>query len=418
MNTCARMESSGLGGRIHLSQETANLLIQGGKGRWLVKRDDIVTAKGKGQLQTYFLNMVQGPGSVFEGSVVNPNETQSSSTGPSGDGPTSGLDKRTLRLIDWNVETFLGLIKQIVARRADEARFGNNRKSRSIDSSILKIGDSYLDEIKEIITLPDFNDHHRGAEKQDPATVDISPEIVGELREYVVCIAQLYNQNPFHNFDHASHVIMSVVKLMSRIVAPEILDDEADGSILHDHTYGITSDPLTQFACAFSALIHDVDHSGVPNATLVKEEQDVAIRYDNRSPAEQNSLEIAWDLLMNDRFANFRAALYQTEDELRRFRQLLVNAVMATDIADKSLKLLRNDRWDKAFAVKDNGMTYSSKSNKNGKHYKASVDRKATIVIEHLIQASDVAHTMQHWHVFRKWVSVLGSSLYPASCLC
>jgi hypothetical protein len=28
---------------------------------------------------------------------------------------------------------------------------------------------------------------------------------------------------------------------------------------------------------------------------------------------------------------------------------------------------------------------------------------KATIVIEHLIQASDVAHTMQHWHIYRKW---------------
>ncbi len=25
------------------------------------------------------------------------------------------------------------------------------------------------------------------------------------------------------------------------------------------------------------------------------------------------------------------------------------------------------------------------------------------IVIEHLIQASDVAHTMQHWHIYEKW---------------
>jgi hypothetical protein len=27
-------------------------------------------------------------------------------------------------------------------------------------------------------------------------------------------------------------------------------------------------------------------------------------------------------------------------------------------------------------------------------------NRKATILIEHIIQASDVAHTMQHWHVY------------------
>ena len=40
--------------------------------------------------------------------------------------------------------------------------------------------------------------------------------------------------------------------------------------------------------------------------------------------------------------------------------------------------------------------------------------RKATIVMEHLIQASDVAHTMQHWLVFRKWNEKLFSELYKA----
>jgi 3'5'-cyclic nucleotide phosphodiesterase len=30
-------------------------------------------------------------------------------------------------------------------------------------------------------------------------------------------------------------------------------------------------------------------------------------------------------------------------------------------------------------------------------------DRKATVVLDHLIQASDVVHTMQHWHVYQKW---------------
>jgi hypothetical protein len=44
---------------------------------------------------------------------------------------------------------------------------------------------------------------------------------------------------------------------------------------------------------------------------------------------------------------------------------------------------LRKNRWDKAFAHKTVAET------------KTDVNRKATIVIEHLIQASDVAHTMQ-----------------------
>lgn len=47
MNTAARMESTGERDKIHLSQETANLLIQAGKGHWVVPREEKVIAKGK-----------------------------------------------------------------------------------------------------------------------------------------------------------------------------------------------------------------------------------------------------------------------------------------------------------------------------------------------------------------------------------
>jgi hypothetical protein len=107
---------------------------------------------------------------------------------------------------------------------------------------------------------------------------------------------------------------MSVTKLLSRIVAPSDLDfmngKKVDSQSLHDHTYGafpviseleqtypltslfqtkgITSSPLTQFAVIFSAIIHDLDHPGIPNAQLVKENSEIANRYQNVSVAEQN----------------------------------------------------------------------------------------------------------------------------------
>ena len=191
-----------------------------------------------------------------------------------------------------------------------------------------------------------------------------------------------------------------VIKLLARIVAPSEAMDSTGGSkdfksTLHDHTYGITSDPLTQFSCAFSALIHDVDHSGVPNARLVEENPALGALYKNRSVAEQNSLELALSLLHDDQFQDLRSVLYTTEAEYSRFRQLVVNSVLATDIVDKDLKKIRNDRWDKAF---DDSTTTQPEQDS-----RAAVNRKATIVIEHLIQASDVSHTMQHWHVYRKW---------------
>jgi len=212
-----------------------------------------------------------------------------------------------------------------------------------------------------------------------------------DLTLFFLAFQAIYNDNPFHNFEHASHVTMSVVKLLSRIVAPS--DVEVDGKSLHDHTYGITSDPLTQFACVFSALIHDADHSGVPNAQLVKENTHLAEYYDGKSVAEQNSVDLAWHLLLDGSYSELCKTIYSTDAELKRFRELVVNSVMATDIVDKELKTLRNARWAKAFS--DNADTKESKQDR--------INRKATIVIEHLIQASDVAHTMQHWHIYRKW---------------
>ena len=120
----------------------------------------------------------------------------------------------------------------------------------------------------EIITLPQFNTV--ALKKQvKPDSIVLSEAVLTRLHAFVTGIAAPYKCNPFHNFEHASHVAMSVVKLLSRMVAPSDLDFQ-DGreasSTLHDHTYGITSDPLTQFACVVSALIHDAYHPGVPNA--------------------------------------------------------------------------------------------------------------------------------------------------------
>jgi hypothetical protein len=68
-----------------------------------------------------------------------------------------------------------------------------------------------------------------------------------------------------------------------------------------------------------------VDHPGVPNPQLIKEDGVTAEKYKHRSVAEQKSLDIAMDLLDEDRFAALRATICQSPQEVRRFRQLVVN---------------------------------------------------------------------------------------------
>jgi hypothetical protein len=68
----------------------------------------------------------------------------------------------------------------------------------------------------------------------------------------------------------------------------------------------------------------------VPNNQLVKEEDPLAKKYHEKSVAEQNSVDLAWNLLMTDEFKDLRRTIYKTEREFRRFRHLVVNTVLAT----------------------------------------------------------------------------------------
>jgi class 3 adenylate cyclase len=69
MNTSARMESNGIKGRIHVSQQTADELIAKGKSSWVTTREEKIVAKGKGELQTYWVNVRETSKSVASFSV-------------------------------------------------------------------------------------------------------------------------------------------------------------------------------------------------------------------------------------------------------------------------------------------------------------------------------------------------------------
>ena len=148
------------------------------------------------------------------------------------------------------------------------------------------------------------------------------------------------------------------------------------------------------------SFVVPVDHRGVSNGQLAKEDKEMGDKYRNKSVAEQHSLDLSWDLLMDDKFQDLRNCIFASDRELHRFRQVIVNVVLATDIFDPELNGLRKKRWERAFG---------SECSEEESH-----DLRATIVIEHIIQASDVSHTMQHWHIYRKWNRRLFHELYKA----
>jgi len=435
MNTAARIESTGERNRIHLSQQTAAHLIHAGKPGWVVERETLVSAKGKGDLQTYWLTTIERPSEasdehtsetssqvgdeMFTPSMKRPSDRLAQAIPMSPEGSKRPSSKSVMRLVDYNTQVLEGYLKKMVAMRQQSIVYAPASSESEEKSDLTPTGailaGSVFAEVQESIALPTEPARYL----QDPAKVVLSTSVKSELRDFVSSIAFLYRDNHFHCFDHATHVLMSISKLLTRVVTQETIDyqdmrykKKGGSEDLHEYSYGITSDPLSQFALAFAALIHDVDHAGVPNAQLVKEGASIARVYDEKSPAEQHSVHLAWDLLMDSRYSELRRCIYRNQAELDRFRALVVNSVMATDICDKELKALRNDRWDRAFAPvgEEEAMTCNGTVTCRD----ATMNRKATIVIEHLIQASDVAHTMQHWHVYVKWNKLLFLECYQA----
>jgi len=256
-----------------------------------------------------------------------------------------------------------------------------------------------------------------------------------ELRGYVARIASMYQDVHFHSFEHASHVTMSARKLINKVVLRNATEfsslnskhgekkkgekdlqkrnEEAD---LFFSTYGLASDPLAQFAVVFAALVHDVDHRGVPNVQLIKENPKLSMKYKNKSVAENNSIYIAWSELLKPEFANLRRCMFLSDDDETRFRQLLINVVIATDITDKERRMGEKERWQAAFLSNGDDFNWEREWQNKSEDELPDVDisLKATVVLEQIVLASDVAHTMQHWLTYVKWNERLYKEMWAA----
>ena len=164
-------------------------------------------------------------------------------------------------------------------------------------------------------------------------------------------------------------------------------------------------DPLTVFASLFAALVHDLDHSGLTNSILVDRKAHLAEIYNFKSPLEQNSIDLAWEILLQEQFADLQACIFSTASERKLFRQVLVNLVLGTDIFGP---LDQTNRWEKAFLRVHNQSSDADES------VVLASNRKKTIILELLMQASDIAHTMQHFQVYSKWNANLFEETYAA----
>ncbi len=447
VNTAARIESTGMRDKIHLSASTAEQLIQAGKPNWVEPRDTKVEAKGKGKLQTYWLVMSASSASKSNNDrkLLSGNNSASSLklSGAYSDDEGSGsfdghqsasggvnglvamfekveklntLGERTRRQADYTVKVMTQILKKIVAQR-----WGANAMSAPLNPTPLELQrfldmeaallsniTSPLNEISEAI---DFASFLNVTKLPNPEKVKLPKIVLDQLEDFVTTIASMYQNHAFHCWEHASHVTISLTKLYSRLASsskrnshektvaahkqwnrrmPKGLSKEVS-EINNSPSYGISNDPVTEFALVFAAMIHDVDHPGISNAKVVKEQAAVAQKYGKKSPIEQHSLGVALSVFQRPAYQELRRYVYSSEKEMKRFRQLVITFVMATDIMDRDAAKEREKRWDRTFSSKKNSADPET------------VNQRATLVLETMMQAANIAHCTQHWNVFTKW---------------
>lgn len=173
INTCARMESTGIANKIQLSHETAELIVKSGNSHWLEPRKDRVQAKGKGELTTFWLttkSRSETTSSVGSG-------TQSSSVNLE-----DQVSEKLNSLIEWNVETLLPFIQKIMDWR---------RSSGITQQAPLQIRGgiqpSEWIKVKESISLPSIM-----GETNCAPNCAVSSKVQTQLRDYVTAICEMY----------------------------------------------------------------------------------------------------------------------------------------------------------------------------------------------------------------------------------
>ncbi|XP_024911785.1 cGMP-inhibited 3',5'-cyclic phosphodiesterase A isoform X2 [Cynoglossus semilaevis] len=191
---------------------------------------------------------------------------------------------------------------------------------------------------------------------EDTGLFEIFKIPVKEFMNYFYALENGYRDIPYHNRVHATDVLHAVWYLTTQAVPglPSLVtdhssasDSDSDSGITHSHTgflvsktYTVSEDSygclsglipgLELMALYVAAAMHDYDHPGRTNAFLVATSAPQAVLYNDRSVLENHHAASAWNLFMSRPEFNFLVNLDHVE--FKRFRFLVIEAILATDL--------------------------------------------------------------------------------------
>jgi hypothetical protein len=183
------MESTGEPGKTQVSRSTADLLVGVGKSHWLARRDQLVHAKGKGDLETFWMDVRENirrrkalleqclDETSDEEKMVNMDDNKTIHTTHS---PASEewanlsvddalfdriKDHKKERLIDWNTEMLFSVLSDLHSQQR-QRDFGTNPRPRNGIAGLPtrcsnRPSESVRDQLRAFVTkISDFYPNH------------------------------------------------------------------------------------------------------------------------------------------------------------------------------------------------------------------------------------------------------------------
>ena len=400
VNLASRMESNSKKMKIQCSDFTYRLLRDAPTFSFhLERREIMVNLKGKGLTQTWWIKGVDG---------------QASSKFRIGD-----VESHPGKQIANTVIQSMALSNQVWGRLGQP------------DSSLVT---ATSDKAIMIYRLTSILEFRLSIAMKQRAQTPLTASVQKELHSYVQEIFSMYNNVHFHGVEHASHVTISMHKLIDSFVeSGRGSSFRTNKTIEGSETTDFIHDSFTHFALVFACLIHDVEHTGNSNKILNAKRHTLTKLY-SWSEAEQRSVHVAIELLCSRKYKNLLQAICPSTKDRDFFGEKVLWAILCTDIASTehlNCGVARFNRLymsnlnesfdddvhdDRAQPPPHNERRRNRQSFKEiAKHLKIgqrnvqeearSVDNEAKgrAAIEHLMQVADTAHLMQNWENYLKW---------------
>lgn len=255
-------------------------------------------------------------------------------------------------------------------------------------------------------TLYDHYIHNQSKESLTELIVNIflyfSDNYIDEviIRKIVVYIADLYHNNYYHSFVHATHVLINAAHYLLNI----------------QQQYSNYFTTIEKISVIYAALIHDVDHFGVTNSELIAKKHKYAILYNDQSVAEMNSLAIGLGVLNKKGYELLKD---WKEEERVKFRNLVIELVLCTDIADPHKKRVAYFRFEESLIHDSTNSSSSSSSTSTSLSSKMTYDivndsnRTAFLMVA--LRTADVSSSVQGCVTFRVWAKNYFDECYEAA---